>query len=240
VLPEESFAVKRRLDIFRIRLQHLRTSLPYILKSELIFRRLMMTIDLPQLREITRTYKSMELKPGQGGKFVNSPRYIRQDIIKALLLRLDGPPKCNVLDLGSGPGYFPMVCRYLGHSVQALDITDSPLFNDLIRFFEIPRIVFRIQAFKSLPPMNAPFDLITAWGICFDRGWGTAEWEFFMRDLVSRLSSAGRIVLGLNAPEVGGIDSNYELKTFFDSFPGFKVEIMDRRTVVFYRQVAAS
>ena len=48
-----------------------------------------------------------------------------------------------------------------------------------------------------------PFDLITAFWICFNRHrqpdeWGAAEWRYFVEDAIACLRPGGRLVLDLN------------------------------------------
>jgi hypothetical protein len=82
-------------------------------------------------------------------------------------------------------------------------------------------------------------DLITAWGICFDRGWGVSEWEFFLNDAQSRLATRGRFLLEFNIEGVRGIHEKSDLKALFCNFPGLRAGIVDRRTVLFQKTRSA-
>jgi len=84
----------------------------------------------------------------------------------------------------------------------------------------VPRTVFRIQPFESLPNLHQQFDWITAFSIGFDRNrptnarWGSKEWDFLLRDLQRRLSPGGKIYLTLN-PLPNGDYLTPELRQFF-------------------------
>jgi SAM-dependent methyltransferase len=126
----------------------------------------------------------------------------------------------RVLDLGCGGGYFLFILKRLGHSILGLDVDESPLFRELLEVFGVPRMVFRIQPFESLPNLEQQFDWITAFSIGFDRyhatnsRWGPGEWDFLLRDLQLRLAPGGKIYLALN-PLQNGDYLTPELRDFF-------------------------
>ncbi len=77
------------------------------------------------------------------------------------------------------------------------------MYDDLIAHFNLPRIEHRIIAFNPLPPLGAPFDLITAFDVCFTFAgqaspWETPEWEYFLNDCRTRVRPGGTIRLELN------------------------------------------
>jgi hypothetical protein len=60
-----------------------------------------------------------------------------------------------------------------------------------------------IQRFQPLPFHDEPFDLITAFWVCFNRHrqpdeWGLEEWRFFVEDALACIRPGGRLVLHLN------------------------------------------
>ena len=44
----------------------------------------------------------------------------------------DSKEKKNILDIGTGVGYFPYICNRFGHNAMAFDLGDYDLFNDMI------------------------------------------------------------------------------------------------------------
>jgi len=58
---------------------------------------------------------------------------------------------------------------------------------------------------EPLPHLGHNFDLITSFATAFHGGredlwrWGAQEWDFFLRDLKTRLNPCGRIFFELNA-----------------------------------------
>jgi SAM-dependent methyltransferase len=112
------------------------------------------------------------------------------------------------------------ILKRFGHSVLGLDVDESSLFKELLEVFRVPRTVFRIQPFESLPNLHQQFDWITAFSIGFDRyratnsRWGPGEWDFLLRDLQRRLAPGGKIYLTLN-PLPNGDYLTPELRDFF-------------------------
>jgi len=112
--------------------------------------------------------------------------------------------KIKILDLGTGTGYFPFVCKFYGHEVEALDISNNEMYNDIIKKLEIKRYDGCICAFKRLE-IDKRYDLITSFMICYNNHknpglWHIEEWEFFLNSLYNNnLNARGEILLSFNA-----------------------------------------
>jgi SAM-dependent methyltransferase len=143
-------------------------------------------------------------------KYLDMNVWLRQAAFRYLQTGLpEAPPGRRVLDLGAGPGYFPLVCRGQGHRPIALDVDDEPLYRELVRFFDLPRLVYRIEPMRPLPDFGEPFDAITAFRTCFNvkadgSPWESEEWAFFLNDLRGRLAPTGEVVLCFNVHRTTG------------------------------------
>ncbi len=129
------------------------------------------------------------------------------------------PPKLRILDVGCGTGYVLHIAKCLGHEVLGLDMDVEPVFTETLALLQIPRTVHEIKAYQPLPDLGAPFDLITAHMTCFNRRadgshWGVEEWEYFMKDLETRLTPTGRMQFDLNVLPDGRHITD-ELRAFF-------------------------
>ena len=151
-------------------------------------------------------------------------RLLQQNLRLVDHLGLYGRPPMDILDLGCGPGYFMKICEMLGHRVSGLDIDTSAMFRELIRLQNLRRFIIRIEAFTPLPEMeSAPYDLVTAFAICFNNHdtpqlWTFEEWAFFVGDIGRFLKPGGMLHLVMNA-EHGALpgQEHYtpELRDFF-------------------------
>lgn len=112
--------------------------------------------------------------------------------------------KRKILDIGTGAAYFPYVCRYYGHEVDAVDVADNQMYNDIVALLGINRHEQFIRAYEVLVTEKR-YDLVTAFMICFNCHkqpdlWHLAEWEYFLSSLKERnLLSSGEVFLSFNA-----------------------------------------
>jgi SAM-dependent methyltransferase len=158
-------------------------------------------IDQERLREIQQRYVG---SPEEYAKYVHVDRWLRVNRERVQDLKLHRSSPMRVLDLGCGAGFFLFILKSLGCSVLGLDMDDFPLFHDMLDLFHIPLVVWTIAAFKRLPDLGQKFDWITAFSVKFNlyrpsqRRWGSAEWDFFLRDLQQYVAPGGKIFFALN------------------------------------------
>lgn len=163
----------------------------------------------PLLRPVLRKYRGADL--AKAAKHLRYARQIARATHLARQLGLHRGPRLRILDLGSGPSYFPFVCRRMGHEVVALDAGWIPLYNDVSAALGVPRVLHEIRAYEPLPALGGPFDLVTAMMICFNghKGqrqalWGVAEWAWFVEQMrAAAAPSASRAVLVFNRERSG-------------------------------------
>ena len=180
-------------------------------------RPLLASIDQERLREIQQRYAN-----SQAGyaKYANVEPWLRLNRERVQDLKLHRSMPKRVLDLGCGGGFFLFILKKLGHSVLGLDIGHIALFTELLALFGVPRVLWKISAFEPLPDFGHEFDWITAFSVNFNlyhpskRRWGSAEWDFFLRDLQRHLAPGGKVFFGLN-PLFDGDYYTPELRDFF-------------------------
>lgn len=127
---------------------------------------------------------------------------LNQQIARAMRLKLHRSTGLDILDIGTGFGHFAYVCAYLHHRPKALG-APAPLADAMTSFLGVPKIAHRIEAFSRLPDQGIKFDLIVSEQSAFEpgpmAGWGTAEWGFFVEDLLrNHLKPGGRLVIDLD------------------------------------------
>lgn len=206
-------------DLLRSMRQH---TARVLLTRRLVFRidpdRILASIDRKKFDAIHDRHAVDE--PGDAPeKYLELRRWIDVNIRRIRELELDFGFRKRVLDIGCGAGYFLYICKWLGHDVLGLDIDESAMFTELTKLLRIPRVIWRIERFVPLPDLGRPFDVITAYMICFndhktDHIWGPAEWGFFLDDLTRHLTPSGRIHLEFNR-EFDGSWYTEELHDYF-------------------------
>lgn len=141
-------------------------------------------------------------------KYLEIDFWLFENMRRCYLLGLHNlTKKLTILDLGTGAGYFPVVCRYYGHDVEALDVDDNEMYNEIVTKLGIPRYSQRISKYNDLVT-NKKYDLITAFMICFNCHmqpdlWHIKEWEYFLNSILNRnLESGGEVFLSFNGESV--------------------------------------
>lgn len=191
----------------------------------------MARIDQSRLRAIqTRYASSSEFY----AKYVDVPRYLKLNIRRVQDLRLHRSPPQEVLDLGSGGGFFLFILKQYGHRCSGLDTDESPIFSELTELFDVPRKIWTIKAFEPLPDLGQKFDWITAYSTAFQGAhmhswrWGPEEWRFFLDDLDRQLKPGGRVFFALNPSYAG----EYYTPEIFDLFLSHGATV-ERENVLF-------
>lgn len=172
-------------------------------------RRLIATVDEPCLVALRGQYAERMRKSSAVSryKYLDVVFHTLQKLLLARELGLhEGPPR-RVLDIGTGGGHLPFVCRFYGHDAIGIDVRDA-FYDGLAACVGIARTVMRVEARTPLPDLGGRFDLITACDIAFNekrqgtlRGiyWSPEDWKFFLNDLIAhQLRTPGTIYLKLN------------------------------------------
>jgi hypothetical protein len=169
------------------------------------------TIDLTGFARVRDRHKDASPDPGYS-KYLDLGRYLTLQVRYARRLRL-APAHIsrNVLDIGTGAGYFPYVCTHYGHRAMAIDLDANPMFNDMVHLLGVERVVHRVTPFKPLPAFPVRFNLVTAMQMKFDTRpeggpWGADEWCFFLTDLAQNVAHPeAQVFLGFNANAAGEV-----------------------------------
>ncbi len=142
---------------------------------------------------------------GASRKFVNIRRWLPEAVSRFFVHGLDRLPEgSSVCDLGCGTGYFLLVCRHLGYHGVGLDLDDDPLYTEMIDFFELQRVIHRIEPGVSLPQLpEEPFGVVTAFMTCFNRDsegrpWHGQQWSEFLTDVRQHMTDHGVVIIKFN------------------------------------------
>lgn len=154
-------------------------------------------------------------------KYLDIDYWLFETMRRCYLLGLHNPGrKLRILDIGTGAAYFPFVCRYYGHDVEAVDVPDNEMYNEIVTAFGIKRYDQYIRSFSNLAT-DKRYDLITAFMICFNCHkqpdlWHIREWEYFLSSFLNNnLNPGGEVFLSFNAESAEEPVSKELLAYFF-------------------------
>lgn len=139
--------------------------LTHFARASVLAKKIDASIDRARFEAIIGPHKS---EGYDSYKYFDKRKWLRVKVMRALELDLDRRACLSILDLGSGAGYFLYACKWLGHDVHSLELGTYEFYNEMIDLFEIPRIAFRIEAYKRMPTFQTKFDVVTAHQICFN------------------------------------------------------------------------
>jgi len=184
-------------------------------------------IDPAEIARITEQYPR-RLSARKTNAWQDAAHWININVGRAQNIWLDRSPPLRILDLGSGAGYFLYVCQFLKHSGLGLDLDDDPFFGAMTKYFNVPRVIWRIDPGIPLPDLGEKFDLVTGHRVCFHRitrnendvwkEWTPVDWEFFICDIRTRfLKPHGRLLLDFLPRSDGSSFFTEELRVCFES-----------------------
>jgi hypothetical protein len=173
----------------------------------------------------------------------NRTKYLDLDVwfqrtlidVKKVGLHLS-PPLC-ILDIGTGPGYFPCLCREFGHDCIGLDRPGMNFFRALRAAIGVEAIEHRILPFRPLPSFKHRFHWVTAFRTPFNRVkhekrlFSIEEWSFFLDDLRDNiLIRGGGFFIRMNDPEMYEYDGpSFGTKTLMQLFKLRGGAVLDER-----------
>lgn len=157
-------------------------------------------------------------------KYLDIDRWFRKMWLDAKSLGLLQCRPLSILDLGTGPGYFPYICRSLGHDCIGLDRPDSRFYDELRAWVGTSVIKHVIAPRVPLPRFDRQFDLVTAFRAPFDivrdekRLFTSEEWSWFLDDVRDHvLVPGGAVYMRMNKdyPYEGAVFGTPELAELF-------------------------
>jgi SAM-dependent methyltransferase len=169
---------------------------------EQITERALASLRRHRLDEVVKRYDQPATRGPDPTKYLDAERWIAVCAQRAFDLGLDLCAGMRVLDLGTGAGYFPLVCQALGHACTATDWSRrDPLYREVTAAIGIEVRDLDVAPHRPLA-IDPGFDLIAAFMVTFNghriAPWGIAEWRFFVDDCMRLLVDGGRLVLELN------------------------------------------
>jgi len=111
-------------------------------------------------------------------------------------LSLEFLPKKDILDIGTGPGWFPMIAKHFGHNVTCCDVpnicVDVKMWEDVLHILGLKKdFVFPVEPMIKIPSEIGKYDIISCLGMALHHGWNIKNWYFFLDDLIDNHLKSG-------------------------------------------------
>jgi|LWDU01.1.fsa_nt_gi hypothetical protein len=135
-------------------------------------------------------------------KFMHPTRYFDSKFNFATRMGLLESTELQILEIGCRGGHFISIANFLGHNGIGLE-DDSELYQDLCKVLNVPFIDGTVMDNGELPLLEqAPFDLITALSITFNKKqgvpWGSDTWDYFISNIKNQwLKAGGQMIIQL-------------------------------------------
>jgi len=180
------------------------------LRLRVDLQRALRRIDRPALAAVRRRFQDT-CPAAYESKYWRLEGQLQKNLHRARRLGLHRPPGgLSILDLGTGFGLFPFVCRQYGHRAVGLDLEDGAdsLYRLVTGVLGVERLLGTIRPGEPLPAGNRRFDLVTGFAVMFNdpegEPWGAEQWRRFLTDLAERrLAPGGRVFLSFNRDRSG-------------------------------------
>ena len=160
-------------------------------------------IDAQRMQQVRERYATETRQSLAWVRYLDYDAEIKREVFRAFKFGVNSAPHLRILDLGTGPGYWPLTCRHFGHDCVGIDI-EEPIFGDLAKAVGVERHVCRVTPSLDIPMLDGRYDLITGFQIAFDNtyvrtdqpAWSVHDWREFVSTAFRRwLTPNGRIIL---------------------------------------------
>lgn len=128
-------------------------------------------------------------------------KWLREKLATAHFLNLHKSKNKKIIDIGTGAGWFPFICKLYGHDCLGTDEGGRPQYDPVYEFLDIPFEHMLVYPNVTMQ-LDGKYDYITAHRAFFPqrpRSWEKDEWKFFLDDARTYLNNDGGLFLGCNA-----------------------------------------
>ena len=132
-------------------------------------------------------------------------KYIQEKLSVAHYLNLDTASKKVLLDIGTGAGWFPYICKLYGHDCIGTDILGRKEYDAVYKFLNID-IVGNLVYSQTPLNLQRKFDYIVSLRSFFPnrpKVWELEDWKYFFKDIQKYVNNNGGVYLGCNSGKRG-------------------------------------
>lgn len=131
--------------------------------------------------------------------FINAETTIKEQLDWAHYLNLNNAASLDILDIGTGAGFFPFICRAYGHNVESCDELYKLYWDEGYEVLNLTPKNYLVEKNKSIGNIfGKKFDVIVSFRSFLGTTkywipqnevdiWGIDEWKFFFKDCSKHL-----------------------------------------------------
>ena len=133
-------------------------------------------------------------------------KYIQEKLSVAHYLNLHKSKGKSLIDIGTGAGWFPYICKLYGHNCIGTDFLNRNEYQPIYDWLELDireELVYSKVSFG----LNDKVDYIVGLRSFFPNRpkiWEVDEWKFFFKDISKNIKQDGGLYLGCNAGSTRG------------------------------------
>lgn len=127
-------------------------------------------------------------------------KYIQEKLSVAHYLNLHEAKNKKLLDIGTGAGWFPYICKLYGHTCIGTDILGRNDYDPAYRFLDIVVIEELVYAQKPIQ-IQDNFDYVVSLRSFFPNRptvWELNDWKYFFKNIQTIINDNGGLYLGSN------------------------------------------
>lgn len=127
-------------------------------------------------------------------------KYIQEKLSVAHYLNLHKTKGKKLLDIGTGAGWFPYICKLYGHTCIGTDILGRTDYDPAYKFLDILVIEELIYPHQPIQVQDK-FDYIVSLRSFFPNRpsvWELNDWKYFFNDIEKNIKDNGGLYLGCN------------------------------------------
>jgi hypothetical protein len=166
---------------------------PENLETIQFFEYLLSEVDAEEYRGVQARYVQ---KPNGMTKYLDPITWFESKLRVARRLALHSEAPLRILDIGAGPGHFPVVGRFYGHDVIGTDLPEilecrdrrGQFYAALCNVYRVKRVSHMIRPCEPLGDLGGRYDMVTAFLAAFNitedkKPWSVHHWQFFLDSL---------------------------------------------------------
>lgn len=127
-------------------------------------------------------------------------KYITEKLSVAHYLNLHKTKNKKLLDIGTGVGWFPFICKQYGHNCLGTDIKGRKDYDPIYDLFDVKIREVLVFANEKIN-INEKFDYVVSLRSFIGSRpttFNLDNWKFFLKDIDTKINDNGGLYLGCN------------------------------------------